>query len=720
MSAADIGLLDLGLRGRMPFIRQSESAECGLACLAMVGGVHKHKTDLLSLRHKFSLSLKGMPLRSLMKVADDMGFNSRPLRGEIDDLVNIPLPAVLHWDLNHFVVLSRIKRGFKGKQYIVYDPARGILSLNRDMFSKHWTGIILELQPSEHFVRKRECTRLRISQLWSNIDGLIPTLTQVFLLSLLLQCVALASPFYLQLAIDTVLPAFDTDLLLMLALGFGGLTLVNLVIGMLRSTILLNLGSAIGYQIVVNLFRQLMRLPAPWFEKRHVGDIVSRFGSAQPISNLLAQQLIAAVIDGLMSIATLILMFVYAPTLAMLALVALTLYALIRLASLSAMRMMNENAIAAQAAENSTFIESVRGITALKLFAREGDRQRLWQNHKAESVNASLQLGRLSIGFDVANQAVMGLENIFFVYIAIKSAVAGDFTTGMIFAYLSYKQQFLSAAIRLINQAIDYRMLDVHLERIADIVLTATEPNDSVESNSQAPLTGALELRNVCFKYAQNEPQVLKDVDIKIGPGEIIAIVGSSGGGKTTLIKLMLGLFEPVQGEVLVNGIPLSRYGRKAYRRQIGAMMQDDVLYAGSIAENIAFFEPDMDMSRVIASAKTAMIHEEIIALPMQYESLVGDMGSALSGGQKQRVLLARALYPQPTILFMDEGTAHLDVHIEAAVNARIQALGEERTLTRIIIAHRPETIRSASRVLALVNGRIIEVTAETSEAEPK
>lgn len=705
-----LAFLQFSHKRRVPILRQTEAAECGLACLAMVAHFHGYQTDLNSLRRRFSISLMGATLKTLIKIADDMGLSSRPLRAELSHLDQVTLPVILHWDMNHFVVLVAIKRTLSGLRYVLHDPARGEVVMIEEELSQHFTGVLLELTPTTRFERKQERTRLRLNQLWTRVSGLKRAIVQILALSLLLQLFALAGPFYLQLAIDTALPAFDTNLLTALALGFAGLTLLNLITTGIRQFALLILGNALGYQLVANLFRHLIRLPMSYFEKRHTGDVISRFESTLPITEILSKGVISVVIDGLMALATLALMALYSPMLAGVVLAALLLYILLRWAWFGTLQASNVNLIAARAAESSTMIETVRGMAAIKLFAREGDRQRLWQHKRADVVNANIRLGKLQAWFDVANAAVLGLENILFVYLAVRLAIKAEMTVGMIFAFQSYKQQFLTAGLNLVGKAVEFKMLDVHMDRIADIALTQPEAQTPMTPNDEPkPLSGHLVLQGLRFAYGQGEPEVLRGVDLRVEPGETLAIIGPSGGGKTTLLKIMLGLHEASSGEMLVDGEPLARYGLGRYRRQIAAVMQEDVLYAGSLAENISFLDVETDMERVHAAAKAACIHDEIMAMPMGYESLVGDMGSTLSGGQKQRVLLSRALYQQPRILFMDEGTAHLDVRTEAAVNASISALG----VTRVIIAHRPETIRMAERVVALVNGQMVEVKSD-------
>jgi ATP-binding cassette subfamily B protein RaxB len=705
---APVGLLEFGGRKRTPYIPQGEASECALACLAMVAGHHGLKTDLISLRQRYGMSLKGANLKQVMQVAEDMAFNARPLRGELEDLPHLALPAILHWNLNHFVVLTRIGWGIGGARYHIHDPARGALVLKAAEVSRQWTGVALDLLKSENFKPKVERRQLGITQLWSSMSGFWQTIRQVVLLSLVLQMVVLATPFFLQIAIDTVFPAFDDDLLLMLALGFGGLTIINFMAGWLRSLILVTLGNSLSYQVIVNLFRHLVRLPLSYFEKRHIGDIVSRFGSTQPISQLVSHGMIAAFIDGLMALLTLALMFVYSGLLAGVALAALGIYVVLRLAFLQALRLRNLDVITTAANENSNFIESIRGIAAIKAFGQEGNRQRIWQKTKADAINAQIKLGRLSAAFDATGQFVIALERVVFVYIAIQLAFESLLTVGMIFAFQAYKQQFLDAGMRLTEQAINFQVVKVHLTRIADIALSKTEDSEAEKSAEKPDFTKPLVLERVSYSYGQNEPMVLKGVNLIIEPGEFVAITGPSGGGKTTLMKIIMCLFEPSAGSVKLGTLDIRSLSKSHYRRSIGSVAQSDMLYAGSLSENIAFFDPMIDMDRVRQVARQAHIHEEIEAMPMGYESLVGDMGSILSGGQLQRVLLARALYPDPKLLLLDEGTANLDAENEQKILATLAELN----ITRIAVAHRPATLQAAERVLTVTNGSAFDAAA--------
>jgi ATP-binding cassette subfamily B protein RaxB len=688
--------LHLGRRGTLPMIHQAEAAECGLACLAMVCGYHGHRIDLGTLRRRHPISLNGVTLRGLIQVASSLKFLCRPLRYEMEHLHELQLPAILHWDMSHFVVLKSVRR----KGLVVHDPAVGERTYRLSDAAKHVTGVALELSPTDDFLQRDERARLPLSVFWSHLTGTGRTMVQVFLLSAVLQILVLAAPLYAQLTMDEVIARGDVDLLFVLALGFGLLMLIKTASTAIRSYILLLLQNVLHFHLGARLFRHLIRLPASFFEKRHIGDLLSRFSSLQPIRDLIAQGLIAAIIDGTMALITLAMIFFYSPLLALIAVSAFALYAVVRLALYRVIRQRTEATIQAQAQESSIFIENVRAIQSIKLFNRESERETQWLNRYNDVVSANVHLGKAKIGFGTVNDLIFGAESILTLYLAAKLALGNALTVGMIFAYLSYKQHFTDKAVQLVEKALDFRILGLHLERLSDIALTAVERGQYEPIAYTRQIDGRIELRNVYFQYAESEPFVLNNINLTIEPGEFVTIMGPSGGGKTTLMKIMLGLLQPTSGEILVDGIPLNATGARVYREQVAAVMQEDQLLSGSIADNICFFEPDFDQSRMVNCAQLAGIHQEVMAMPMTYNSLVGDMGSSLSGGQKQRVLLARALYRQPRILFMDEGTAHLDPENERYVNESLRRL----RITRINVAHRPDISAGADRIIRISN----------------
>ena len=679
------------MTSRLPMILQTEASECGLACLAMVAGYHGHRIDLGTLRRRHPVSLKGVTLRNLIKVAKELHFSCRAVRFEVEQLHQLQLPAIMHWDMDHFVVLKRATRS----HLVLHDPAYGVRRISISDVGKHLTGIAVELIRSEGFAPIKEKNRLKLSTFWPQMHGASHALLQVFILSIILELLVIAGPFYLQLAVDEVIGRGDADLLIVLAFGFGLVTLLKVASTGIRSLILLILQNALHLKMGARIFRHLIRLPISYFEKRHMGDVLSRFLSIEPIRNVLAEGLIVALIDGIMAIATLVMMFFYSRLLTLVVLVAVFLYVLLRLSLYRMLKDRSLNAIHAMAKENSTFIETVRAIQSIKIFNREAERESQWLNRYSDVVSANVRLGRARVTFTALNDFLFGFENLLVVYFAVGMAINNTLTVGMIFAFMAYKLQFVEKSVHLVEKAIDLRLLELHLERLSDIALTPLERGQDQPLSYARPIKGKIELRNVSFQYAPGEPYVFENLNLTVEAGESLTIIGPSGCGKTTLVKIMLGLLEPPNGEVLIDGVPLSGVNVRAYREQIAAVMQEDELLSGSIADNICFFDANFDQLKMFKCAEIAGIHYDLMAMPMTYNSLVGDMGSSLSSGQKQRVLLARALYRQPKILFVDEGTAHVDVDMEARIYEGLRSL----KCTLICIAHRPGVLAHSDRI---------------------
>ncbi|MCF4008457.1 peptidase domain-containing ABC transporter [Rheinheimera sp. UJ63] len=684
-------------------IYQSEAAECGLACMAMIANHHGHQLDLTTLRNRYSVSFKGANLQQLMVLANQLGLAGRALKLELEDLAKLKTPCILHWEMNHFVVLRKVHRN----GISIFDPAMGERRLSLKEVDKAFTGIALELTPTTEFSQVDERVKLKLTAFWQKAAGLWPSLSRLFILSLLLQLFLLASPYYTQLVVDEVLISHDKPLLIVLALGFGLLVLIQVVTQTLRGWVVLHLGSVLSVQMATNLMRHLLHLPLSYFDKRHMGDVVSRFGSLHAVRELFTNSLVEGVIDGIMALAVLIMMYLYSPKLALVVVIAVMLYAAIRFLLYRPLHQLTETSIMASAKEQTNFMESVRGMQSIKLFGQQSQRLNVWQNRYADAINQNYRLGKWQLGWQSTNHLLFGVENVLVVYLAALTVMSGDMTVGMLFAFIAYKSQFTNRTAALIDKLIEIKMTRLHLDRLADIALTEQEREGL--TNPYRTISGNLTLTDLQFRYASNEPWLFNQLNLTVEAGANIAIIGPSGTGKTTLMKLMLGLLTAESGKVLVDGIEITQLGLRHYRSQIAAVMQDDQLLSGSLAENISFFDPELNMQQVHEAAQLAGIHHDISAMPMGYNSLVGDMGSSLSGGQKQRVLLARALYRKPKILFMDEATSHLDVQLEHYVNQAIKQLN----MTRIIIAHRPETILNAAQIYLLQNGQLQEITQQ-------
>src|SRR3569623_830477 len=688
-----LAALHFGGGARTPQILQTEAAECGLACLAMIAGFHGHAVDLATLRSRHPISAKGAGLAQLMEVAAQLQLAARPVRLELHALARLNCPAILHWDMNHFVVLVELRKSGA----VIHDPARGRCRMTHAELSRHFTGVALEITPTHVFAPRVERRRISLRALLGRPRGARRTITEVLLLALVLEVFGIVSPWFMQLVVDHALVSEDRNLIVVLATGFLMLALIQVAVTALRGWVLMVFSTQPHLQLVSNLFRHLLRLPMVYFEKRHLGDVVSRFESLNAIQRTLTGSFIEAVVDGLMVIATLVMMYIYSPLLALVVCGAAVLYGAVRALWYRPLREAEEEQILRTAKQQSHFLESVRGVQSLKLFNRAGEGRAVYQNLAADHLIAGIRVQRLHIVFKAVNGVLFGAENVAVIGRGAALVLQGGFSVGMLFAFVAYKHQFTSRIIGLIEKGIELKMLGLHLERVADIALTGPE-DERAGAALSSPRGYDIELKNVGFRYADAEPCILNDINLRITEGEAVAIVGPSGCGKTTLLKIMLGLLPVSGGEVRVGGTNVAQLGVDAYRALIGTVMQEDHLFAGSIADNIAFFDPAPQLERVRECARLAAVESDILAMPMGYHTLIGDMGAALSGGQRQRLLLARARYKRPRILFLDEATSHLDVAREREVNAAVAAL----RLTRIIVAHRPETIASCDRVIQL------------------
>ncbi|MDD5247387.1 MAG: peptidase domain-containing ABC transporter [Rhodocyclaceae bacterium] len=694
--------LSFGFGRKLPLILQTEAAECGLASLAMVAGYHGFRTDLASMRRLFLVSIKGTTLGHLVGMANALSMTTRPVKLELADLPQLKLPCVLHWNFNHFVVLKEIR----GKTAVIHDPALGLRRLSLDEVSDSFTGVALELWPNASFKAVTFRQRIKLRELMGHVVGLYRSFSQILLLAAALEVFALVSPFFLQWVIDNVIVSADRDLLTTLAVGFGLLMLMQQGVATLRSWVIMHMATTLNVQWRANVFNHLVRLPVEYFEKRHLGDIVSRFSAIDIIQKTLTTTFVEGIVDGLMTAVTLVMMFVYSPLLAWVAVGAMVLYGLGRWAWYRPLRCATEEQIIYAAKQQSHFLETVRGVKTIKLFQRQDQRRATWLTLLVDQINADLRNQKLQVLYRLINGALFGLERIVIIWLGAKLVLDGNFTVGVLMAFTAYKDQFDGRVSALIDKVVEMKMLQLQGERLADIVLTEPEDTQRLRAGSHvdAPLEASIEVRNLRYRYADGEPWVLDGVNMKIAAGESVAIVGPSGCGKTTLINAMLGIRTPNEGDVLIGGVSVSQVGIDALRRMVGTVMQDDVLFAGSIADNICFFDHQADQAWIEECARMAAIDEEILATPMGYNTLIGDMGAALSGGQKQRILLARALYKRPRILFLDEATSHLDITRETMVNTAIKSLN----VTRVIVAHRPETIATAARVIALAEGKVV------------
>ena len=697
---ADLKRLMSG-RPAVPVILQSEASECANACVAMVASYHGQALTVQQLRQRFPVSLKGATLLQVTSICEQLGMQYRAVTLELNELSRLRTPCILHWRFNHFVVLCSTN----GHTATIHDPATGQRKISYAELNEAFTGVALEVWPTQAFQVSPPEPPLPLRKLVGRVFGLKRTLSQIIILALVLEMLSLTTPVLTQWIVDDVIVSADTDLLMTLLIGFSLLLIMQTAVSTLRAYAGLQLSTGLSFQSKSNLFAHLIKLPTAFFERRHIGDIVSRFGSIDTIQQTLNASLIAGILDGLMTTITLALMWLYSWQLSLIAIAAMLLYSLVRLISYPPLKARSHDAIIKSAQTQSHFLETLRGIRTLQVFQKTQDRCAAWQGLLVKQFNSGIKVQKLKLVFQQFNAVIFGLEGLIVLWAGAHLVIAGGFSVGMLMAFLAYKSQFNQRVGALIDNLFELRMLRIQGERLSDIVLAAPESPGLDPQRPLNQITGTLTFSGVSFRYGDADPLVLEQASFQVAEGQSVAIVGPTGTGKSTLLKLMLGILSPTQGEVSIGGVPYSVLGPRGIRAVSASVLQDDVLFAGSIADNVSFFDHGTNRDWIETCCKHAAIHDDIAALPMGYHTLVGDMGAVLSGGQKQRLLIARALYRRPKVLILDEATCHLDLETEARIVGMLQALN----VTRIVVAHRPQTIASADRVLELHHGQIRE-----------
>jgi len=688
---------------------QTENAECGLVCLAHASAKLGAPPDLGELRRKFLVSNRGVDLKQIVEMAAAMDMLSRAVRCELDELPQLKLPAILHWNLKHFVVLEKVT----SRHVIVHDPAVGLVKFTHAEAGKRFTGVALELSQAPAFRPRNPPNSISI---WSWIrftPDLSSGLGQTLMLSLMLQVYVLASPFFMQLAIDQAALKGDGELMTVLALGFGLFGLFNVGAGLLRNLAIQQLSAFLSWDMSMRLFRHLARLPLEWFQKRKLADTISRFDAINPIRDLVSGALISTAIDGLLAITTVLMMFLFSWQLACICLLGAACLIAVKLATLPRVMRLGAENLAASIAENGKRIETIKAIQTIKTMAAESQQEVQWSNKYAQLIQKKIAAGNFQFSIEAVRQALDAVTNVAIIYVGVTMIINGHLSIGILYAFLSYKGQFNAAISNVVDQAIQWRLSDIYSMRLADIVLSPKEEGVDHIDLSLPPIRGDIDIANLSFRYGPLEPFVLKNVNLNIKAGEFLAIVGPSGAGKSTLLKVMCGLYPATFGDVRLDGRPLSSWGLKTMRSMYGVVMQDDELLSGTIADNVSFFDDKVDMDEVWRALEAAALKDEVMAMPMKAESFVGDMGGALSGGQKQRLLIARALYKKPKILFFDEATSHLDAANEERINASLKAL----KITRVVIAHRRETIAAADAAFDIKTNKFMRRPTHAGEA---
>ncbi|GCL90453.1 colicin V secretion/processing ATP binding protein [Escherichia coli] len=689
-----INLLDLRWQRRVPVIHQTETAECGLACLAMICGHFGKNIDLIYLRRKFNLSARGATLAGINGIAEQLGMATRALSLELDELRVLKTPCILHWDFSHFVVLVSVKRN----RYVLHDPARGIRYISREEMSRYFTGVALEVWPGSEFQSETLQTRISLRSLINSIYGIKRTLAKIFCLSVVIEAINLLMPVGTQLVMDHAIPAGDRGLLTLISAALMFFILLKAATSTLRAWSSLVMSTLINVQWQSGLFDHLLRLPLAFFERRKLGDIQSRFDSLDTLRATFTTSVIGFIMDSIMVVGVCVMMLLYGGYLTWIVLCFTTIYIFIRLVTYGNYRQISEECLVREARAASYFMETLYGIATVKIQGMVGIRGAHWLNMKIDAINSGIKLTRMDLLFGGINTFVTACDQIVILWLGAGLVIDNQMTIGMFVAFSSFRGQFSERVASLTSFLLQLRIMSLHNERIADIALHEKEekkPEIEIVAD-MGPIS--LETNGLSYRYDSQSALIFSALSLSVAPGESVAITGASGAGKTTLMKVLCGLFEPDSGRVLINGIDIRQIGINNYHRMIACVMQDDRLFSGSIRENICGFAEEMDEEWMVECARASHIHDVIMNMPMGYETLIGELGEGLSGGQKQRIFIARALYRKPGILFMDEATSALDSESEHFVNVAIKNMN----ITRVIIAHRETTLRTVDRVISI------------------
>ncbi|WP_395686320.1 peptidase domain-containing ABC transporter [Caenimonas koreensis] len=709
-----LGSLSFFGRKQLPLLLQGATAECGLTCLAMVASFHGRPIDIAELRRSFPISTRGLTLRSMIAMASRMGFSSRPLKVPMSKLAELVMPCVLHWDMKHFVVLKSVR----GDTLVVHDPAAGRRKISFDEASRHFTGIALEVSPLPTEILPSKRVPIGFTDVVGTVRGAAPAIALLLGVGLVAQLLSLTGPIMIQWVVDEAVSTTNSDLLITIGIGFSLLVALHAAIFCARSWVSTNSTMQLMMQWLSNTFAHLVRLPTSYFETRNPADIVARFESISAVRRILSQQFTDAALDGVFAVVILAAMFLYSPALAAISLAGVALCIAIKAAFLRRLRELGAEQLLAESQQRSYLIETARGIQSVKLFGREAQRHIAWENKLVDMVNAETRAARLLTLQQTLIFLSSGIERVIVVVVAGMAVVDRKFTAGMLVAYISYREQLFQRVLLAIERAFDYKLLSVHFERIADVVHEVREPRDEIaaEARPRSEFPPTIHLENISVRAGFDEPWILKGLSLQIDRGESIVLTGPSGSGKSTLVKVLVGLSTPQEGAMRVDGKTLKSYGAEAYRREVASVLQEDHLFAGSILDNISFFDLDPDMEEIERCARAAAIHDDICRMPMGYFTFAGTVGSGLSGGQKQRILIARALYHGPSILILDEATSQLDQASERRIMENIRSMN----ITRVTVAHRQETIGLADRVVRIEHGEIVSDTrsVETTEIE--
>jgi ATP-binding cassette, subfamily B, bacterial CvaB/MchF/RaxB len=685
--------------------QQTGQGQGTLSCIAMSAHILGADIDLVRLRNTYP-QVRGASSQTVIEIARILGLAGRLVRCPLSRLTELASPAMLQWPDGKFVVLGH---GCRRGRARIFNPVSGWSWLRTAEIAEHYSGIAIEFTRSHQFV-KTKAPRLASPLSLFHFDRHATSgLVKAVLLSVLVQVGVILTPLYLRAVVDGVFPAFDQDLLLLLTLAFVLLATFASLASLLRDLVVRQLSSALIFAANRNVFRHVITLPLTWFQARRLNDVMVSFYSLEQIRVVLGGTLVSACVDGVLSLATLWALLSLSVGAASIAVGFLALSVVVRLLTLPRLKRAMFAAISASIAEENSRMETVRNVQTVKSNRAEDKREAEWLKRLALSIRTSESEDNQKTLLSSAQAWLAGVSSLLVIYLCALAVLASEMTIGGMTAAIAYQLVFYQRAAAFLEQVIIWRTLDVHMARLADPLQTPAEARGRLVTGADSQLKGDFGLREVSFRYGPLEPDIIKSATFDIAAGELVAMIGPSGSGKSTLAKVLCGLYQPTSGVVLLDGQPLESWGRDRLRRDIGTVLQNDELFTATVAENVTLFEDAVDADHLWECLEEAAIAPEIRAMALGENTMVGDTGVSLSGGQRQRLLLARALYRRPSILILDEATSSLDVVRERSILKTL----EGKPISRIIIAHRPETIKGAQRVLRLANGALEDVTEE-------
>lgn len=673
-----------------PLILQSEQADCGFAAVAMIAACHGHELGLEEIKARCPDPDRSPTLESVLRVAEKLDLVPRPLRLGLAELDAVQLPAILHWDFNHFVVLVKIVRG----RYLVHDPAVGRRLVVPDEMSDGFTGVAIEFVRGDAFVAQRGERQSAIRGLLRHCSGLARYFGLILATLLVTQLLALAPPVATQLLIDEAVAGQDRRWLLAILTGTGAILLASIVFDVLRRRIALFVSTRFAIDSSAAVIAHVFSANATSMRRRSVGDIVARIDSLGALRRALTDSALDGIVQLVIVTTTLALMLVYSVALTMVSIGAMSLAGLIYFLALPSARTHNLESIVHAASASNSLIDSLRGFESLEALGLQAQRLAHWQRSFSHAMNAQAMRASRMIMASAANATVAAFDQLLFLAMGVTLVSSGTLTLGVLFAMFALRGRLGGAAARLIVVAQELYMLRTHADRLGELLDTSRRdpaPAGAVVSK----LSGRVSCREVDFSWPGGR-RLIAGLSCEIEPGERVVISGPSGAGKSTLMKLLSLSLSPTGGAICFDDLEADLWDPQALRRQFGVVLQDDRLFQGSLLDNISAFDATPDLQKVKRSAELAAIWTDICASPMGLHTPVDVAG--LSGGQVQRVLIARALYRDPAILFLDEATAHLDGSTERQVLENLGGLGA----TIISVAHSEQALSLGGRCIKL------------------